>query len=151
MTRIGDIVALEDVPVQRAANLASVMESYNKSRKISSDSPFMFQGAGFGTSGQPQKMDLQSVLGGLKSVLPSTAPAPYDINPAALQTQAPPTSLKIPARAPDEILAEAGITPPATGINPGMITPPPETGYTRRPGTILPQTQLPTIPSLQSI
>ena len=108
--RIGDITAIEDIPVQRAANIAGVLKAANAGRALAEGSPFTTQGAGYGTEGQPKSMDLGGILGGLKGALPAEAPQPYNINPAALEPYGGAgggsSFPNMQAQNPDEIIAE---------------------------------------------
>lgn len=122
--RIGDITAIEDIPLQRAASISSLLDSDFK-RRNTGNGPFNYQGAGFGTSGRPQNTDLGPILGGLRNVLPKSAPAPYSVNPAAYE-QSGPTQIKIPVRTPEEIINEYN-----GGVSTG--TPTPITGFSSAP------------------
>jgi len=124
--RVGDLVALEDVPIARAAKKMSLITADRGNRSIDGG-PFNYQGAGFGTSGQPKTTDLQPIVKSMKSVLPKSAPAPYTMNPAAMEPQTP-TTMKIPSRTPEEILAEysGGVTPPPVSTAGAVATLPPQ-------------------------
>lgn len=104
--RVSDLIAIEDVPVQRAAAIGSVLKSLNESRRVNDRSPFLMQGHGYGTSGQPAKTDLQPIAASMRAALPGAAPSPRYIDQSKLGVQdvAPPP--KIPGRAPDEIINE---------------------------------------------
>lgn len=114
--RISDLAAVEDIPNQRAANLASTISTITKNAQSTGRTYSM----GMGSSGRPQGTDFGQFATSMRSAIPSAAPKPYSINPAALEPP-PQSSMKFPARQPDEILSEyyGGGTPQ---ITPGDIT-----------------------------
>lgn len=114
--RISDLAAVEDIPNQRAANLASTISTITKNAQSTGRTYSM----GMGVSGRPKGTDFGQFATSMRSAIPSAAPKPYSINPAALEPP-PQSSMKFPARQPDEILSEyyGGGMPQ---ITPGDIT-----------------------------
>lgn len=96
--RISDLVAIEDIPIARAANAAALIKATNNSEHTSR--------TGWGTAGQAQRTDLGPIAASMRSALPAEAPKPYSVGAAAaaLNTPAPPQMP--PPREPDDILAE---------------------------------------------
>ena len=151
--RIGDLVAVEDIPRQRALTIADVLSKANAAAKDSGKT----YAANWGVSGRPQETDVGPLASSLRTALPQSAPKPYSIPDEAFN---PGTSggIKIPARDPAEILADNGLTSQAPeGAAPAPVTPFPQSSLSST-GPVQPiQPQqikslyTPTIPSLAAI
>lgn len=102
--RIADLVAVEDIPLARAANVASLL-------KATTDSEHKNR-SGFGTAGQAQRTNLQPYADSMRAAIPTSAPKPISVQGAAdgLQT---PTVPQFTQRTPEAILEEyhGGATP----------------------------------------
>jgi hypothetical protein len=124
-TRIKDIVALEDLPVQRAQALASTLATINSANK---DRPSRF--STMGTMPKvPKPTDFTSTIQGLKDTLPAQVPGFRDINPAALEPQpSAATNFMVPP-SPQEIRSGlnsnfpmTGLPGPANAVNAAAVT-----------------------------
>lgn len=101
VSRIKDLVNLEDVPANRAAQFANTMATVNQSKV-----PYTISG-GMGTTGAAAKTDLNPFIESMRNVIPQQAPAPYNISPEVFDmTKLNTTSIS--ARTPEEILAGVG-------------------------------------------
>lgn len=127
--RISDVVALEDLPVARMQNMASMLNtvnSVNEKRQGRFDSK-LFAGS------MPVKTDMQPFANAIKQTIPGQAPEEYNMNPAAmappqenqLQQEAPAGSVPMPL--PEEALSlfnRGEEPPPIPNATPGMSQPP---------------------------
>lgn len=136
--RVSDLIAIEDVPLQRAAQLASTMATVAKTARDSGRTYTQ----GMGTAGQSPRTNLQPIAASMRSALPASAPMPYNIDPSAFAPSMSASGMRIPARKPEEVLAEAGIQP----VDPSMLPGPPQ-DFT--PGTYtMPGAQTRTVPNV---
>ena len=126
--RVSDLAAVEDIPMQRAASLASVIGAFNKNAASSGRT----LNAGMGVSGRPAGTDFGPIASSMRGVLPKQAPAPYSMNPAALEPNMP-TQIKIPAKPPEEVLASYGAVQPITipSFSTGTVQPV-QSGFSRQ-------------------
>lgn len=136
--RVSDLVAFEDIPVARQKNLADMLSSVNAANAANQGKK-QFSGM-LASGGSKQNTDTSQFADAIKSTIPSTAPAPYDINQGAL-APVPTASSSYQARPPDEILASVqsgGYTgpSPAARYGPGMgVGPVGPAAPTQGPGT----------------
>ena len=117
--RISDLVAVEDIPRARSANLASILGAYSRNKSESGRT----YAPGYGTSGQPQRTDLQQFATSMRNAIPKEAPQPYNIDPAAMASYSPDT-MKFPARPPEEILNEFNAISGGGMAGAGVVQPP---------------------------
>ncbi|HEX3082408.1 MAG TPA: transglycosylase SLT domain-containing protein [Candidatus Saccharimonadia bacterium] len=110
--RIKDLAAMEDLPTQRAIDMATALNAANEKRDRGT---FNQLGSGMGLSGRKPKTDLSSFAASIKGTIPAEAPQPYNMNPAALEPLTPAGggtyTPRATARDPQEVLASSGIAP----------------------------------------
>ncbi len=124
--RITDLVALDNLPISRAASLASTLNSINATNsKRTSRYESM-------ANYKPAPVtDMSPFSQAIKETIPEKAPSPYNINPGAFNTYKtnsvggnPAAATNgaapggVPARPPDQVLEDYGIVPPS-GQMPG--------------------------------
>lgn len=157
--RVSDLAAVEDIPMARAANFANTIATINKAARESGRT----YAGGMQSSGRPQGTNFQPFADSMRGAIPSEAPAPYDI-PSSVFDMTKINPNRIPARDPNQILADIGVEPPpsytsvpaGTGTAPLTTLPsaaaPPLTtlGNKIRQSTYT-GTTMPPIPDLQSV
>lgn len=146
VTRIKDLVALEDLPTARAQSLAAALSSANE---VNNNRQSRFSSS-LNVKAQPVT-DMSPFAQAIKSTIPGQAPAPYAINPEALKQAA--AAGKVPMLPPTSPNT-GGTTStvpmvPATGIE----LPDPATGpigpiSTAPPGSVNAGTNTSTVPGV---
>lgn len=98
--RVSDLVAIEDIPQQRMATLASTISAINKANASRSKLD-----SGMLASGGPQFTDTSPFANAIKSTIPAEAPQPYNVPTQAME---PLPAGKYIAPTPEEVLQKWG-------------------------------------------
>lgn len=116
--RVGDIVALEDIPVERASKIASTLNAIN-----SANSNRASRFSTMGTAPKiPKPTDLSSVIQGIKDTLPGQVPGFRPMAPDSLEPMpsASSTYTPVPFPSPEEVLQKYGIQDQGPAVPAGI-------------------------------